>query len=135
MGNLNIEVTKFLDDLHHSLRAEIEQLRLIILNADNRITENIKWNGPNYCFENEDRITMRIHPPKQIQLIFHRGVKKLPQPKEKIIADDSGLLVWKENDRAVASFKDINGIEKSASQLEYIVNRWMKATKAKTTDC
>ncbi|HEX8277932.1 MAG TPA: DUF1801 domain-containing protein, partial [Segetibacter sp.] len=77
MSRLNIEVTEFLDDLHHPLRAEIEQLRLTILNADGRITENIKWNGPNYCFENEDRITMRIHPPKQIQLIFHRGVRKL----------------------------------------------------------
>ncbi len=132
MGNLNIEVTKFLDDLHHPLRDEIEQLRLTILNADGRITENIKWNGPNYCFENEDRITMRIHPPKQIQLIFHRGVKKLTQPNDRIIDDNSGLLVWKENDRAVASFKDINGIEKSKSELEDIVNKWTQATKPTT---
>lgn len=76
MSNLNIEVTKFLDDLHHPLRPEIEQLRLIILGADRNIQENIKWNGPNYCFDNEDRITMRVQPPKQIQLIFHRGAKK-----------------------------------------------------------
>ena len=129
MGNLNTEVTKFLDDLHHPLRAEIEQLRLTILNADGSITENIKWNGPNYCFENEDRITMRIHPPKQIQLIFHRGVKKLAQPNDKIIDDHSGLLVWKENDRAVASFKDINGIKKFEPELANIVNKWIKATK------
>jgi hypothetical protein len=132
MGNLNIEVTKFLDDLHHPLRDEIEQLRLTILNADGRITENIKWNGPNYCFENEDRITMRIHPTKQIQLIFHRGVKKLTQPNDRIIDDNSGLLVWKENDRAVASFKDKNGIEKSKSELEDIVNKWTQATKPTT---
>ncbi|PSR57214.1 DUF1801 domain-containing protein [Adhaeribacter arboris] len=134
MDNLNREVTKFLDDLHHPLRAEIEQLRRTILNADGRITENIKWNGPNYCLENEDRITMRIHPPKQIQLIFHRGVKKLTQPKDKIIVDNSGLLVWKENDRAVVSFQDSNGIQKSKLELEDIVNKWMKATKSTTTN-
>lgn len=133
MGNLNIEVTKFLDDLHHPLRAEIEQLRVIILNVNGKITENIKWNGPNYCFENEDRITMKIQPPKQIQLIFHRGAKKLTQPGDKIINDKSGLLVWKENDRAIAAFKDINGIEKSKSELESIVNKWIKATKRTTT--
>jgi hypothetical protein len=133
MGNLNIEVTKFLDDLHHPLRTEIEQLRLILLNADGRITENIKWNGPNYCVENEDRITMKIQPPKQIQLIFHRGAKKLTQPGDKIIDDKSGLLVWKENDRAVAAFKDINDIKKSKSELESIVNKWIKATKPTTT--
>jgi len=71
-GNLNSEVTKFLDDLRHPFRKEIEQLRLNILSADSGLEENIKWNGPNYCFEKNDRITMRIHPPKQIQLIFHR---------------------------------------------------------------
>ncbi len=134
MGNLNREVTTFLDDLHHPSRAEIEQLRLTILNADGGITENIKWNGPNYCFENEDRITMRIHPPKQIQLIFHRGVKKLTPPNEKIINDQSGLLVWKENDRAVISFQDINSIEKSKSELEDIVIKWIKATTSTTTN-
>ena len=120
--------------MHHALSAEIEQLRLTILNTDARITENIKWNGPNYCFEHEDRITMRIHPQKQIQLIFHRGVKKLTQPNDKIIYDNSGLLVWKENDRAVASFKDIKGIEKSKSELEDIVSKWIKATKLTTTN-
>ena len=129
MGKLNIEVTKFLDDLHHPLRAEIEQLRMTILNADGRIIENIKWNGPNYCFENEDRITMRVHSPKQIQLIFHRGARKLTQPKDKIIDDNSGLLIWKENDRAVASFRHMASIEKSKSELENILNKWINATK------
>ena len=134
MGNLNTDVTKFLDDLHHPLRAEIEQLRLAILNSDGNITENIKWNGPNYCFEKEDRITMRVHPPKQIQLIFHRGAKKRTQPNHKIIDDNSGLLVWKENDRAVASFKDMAEIEKLKPQLEDIVNKWIRATKPTTTN-
>lgn len=72
---MNEEVTRFLDELNHPLRDEIEQLRKNILAANDRLTENIKWNGPNFCFDGEDRITMRIHPPKQIQLIFHRGAK------------------------------------------------------------
>ncbi|MEZ4902822.1 MAG: DUF1801 domain-containing protein [Spirosomataceae bacterium] len=74
--NTNKEVTKFLNDLNHPLRTEIEMLRHLILEANNSLAENIKWNGPNYCIATEDRITMRILPPKQIQLIFHRGVKK-----------------------------------------------------------
>ena len=76
--NLNDEVSNFLNELNHPFRKEIEQLRTFILTADNNLTENIKWNGPNYCFDNEDRITMRIQPPKTklIQIIFHRGAKK-----------------------------------------------------------
>jgi uncharacterized protein YdhG (YjbR/CyaY superfamily) len=52
--NLNSEVTDFLDELNHPFRKEIEQLRNCILAANNDLTENIKWNGPNYCFDNED---------------------------------------------------------------------------------
>lgn len=74
--NLNIEVTALLEAINHPFRNEIEQLRICILEANNRLEENIKWNGPNYCFNNEDRITMRVQPPTmQVQLIFHRGAK------------------------------------------------------------
>ncbi|MEO6730453.1 MAG: DUF1801 domain-containing protein [Ferruginibacter sp.] len=93
--NLNSEVTYFLDELNHPFRMEIEQLRNIVLLAEDSLTENIKWNGPNYCFENEDRITMRIQPTttKQIQLIFHRGAKKQEQPIDKMIVSKSKMLV------------------------------------------
>jgi hypothetical protein len=126
--NLNREVTKFLDDLNHPFRKEIEQLRQNILNADARLTENIKWNGPNYCLDNNDRITMRIQPPKQVQLIFHRGAKVQQQPKDKLINDDSGLLIWKENDRAVATFKKMTDIENSKPDLTKIVKDWIRAS-------
>jgi hypothetical protein len=37
--------------------------------------------------------------------------------------------MWKENDRAVASFKNAGSIEKSKSELKDIVKKWIKATK------
>jgi hypothetical protein len=122
-------LTKFLDALNHPLRSEIEQLRSTILTAVSGLTENIKWNGPNYCYENADRITMRIQPPKQIQLIFHRGANKLAQPTTKLINDDSQLLVWKENDRAVATFTHMDDIVKQRSNLIDIVNKWVEAAR------
>ncbi|MDQ3073420.1 MAG: DUF1801 domain-containing protein [Bacteroidota bacterium] len=125
--NLNSEVTKFLDGLNHPFRQEIEQLRINILNAHGGLTENIKWNGPNYCFNNEDRITMRIQPPKkQIQLIFHRGAQVKEQPKEKLIPADP-LLAWKANDRAVATFSNMTEIENSKPALARIVTDWISA--------
>jgi hypothetical protein len=109
----------------------IEQLRIYILTADDNLTENIKWNGPNYCFENEDRITMRIQPPttKQIQIIFHRGAKKQEQPQNKLIKENSKLLIWKENDRAIATFKNMTEIENAKTDLEEIVRNWIDKTK------
>jgi uncharacterized protein YdeI (YjbR/CyaY-like superfamily) len=129
MKELNNEVTKFLDELNHPMRTEIEELRYIILNSTIGLTENIKWNGPNYCIENKDRITMRIQPPKNIQLIFHRGAKKQEQPKNRLIEVKSKLLIWKENDRAVASFKNMTDIKNAEKDLTEIVNKWIIATK------
>lgn len=124
---LNSEVTSFLDNLNHPLRKEIEKLRHYILSANAGLTENIKWNGPNYCFEGEDRITMRIHPPKQLQLIFHRGAKVLAQPEKRFVDNDEGLLAWKANDRAVATFKSMDDITSKEALLSNVVNEWIRA--------
>lgn len=128
MQNLNPEVSTFLDVQNHPFRQEIEQLRLIILAAVPDLTENIKWNGPNYCLGQEDRITMRINPPKQVQLIFHRGAKVKEQPPSRLIHDDSKLLAWKENDRAVATFKNSTEIAQRKDDLTKIVQDWIAAT-------
>lgn len=128
MTKLNTEVSKFLDELNHPLRNEIEQLRLIIIGSLTGLTENIKWNGPNYVFDDADRITMKIQPPKQIQLIFHRGAKKLEQPKDRLIQTSSPLLTWKENDRAIASFKNLTEIKQHEADLIDIIQKWIKAS-------
>jgi hypothetical protein len=73
---------------------------------------------------------MRIQPPtKQVQLIFHRGASKQTQPKDKLISNKSKLLVWKENDRAIVTFKSLQDIENGKAELTIIVNEWIKAAK------
>ncbi|MGO4772162.1 DUF1801 domain-containing protein [Flavobacterium sp. W22_SRS_FK3] len=112
-------MTEFLNKLNHPFRTEIEQLRDGVLVSNKDLTENIKWNAPNYCFENEDRLTMRIQPlATQVQLIFHRGAKKQKQPKDRLIANKSKMLVWKENDRAIITFKNCQEIENGKAKLE-----------------
>jgi Domain of unknown function (DU1801) len=122
---LNTEVSSFLDEANHPLRAEIEVLRECILSACDGLSEIVKWNGPNYVFDHEDRITMRIFPPKQLQLVFHCGAKVKEQPKDKLIKDDSGILVWKSNDRAVASFKNMQEIQSQLPNIAAVVAAWV----------
>ena len=123
---MNPEVTHFLSQLNLPLRSEIDQLRNFILSAKSGLAESIKWNGPNYTFNGEDRITMKIQPPKNVQLIFHRGAKALEMPKEKLISEDFGLLNWKTNDRAVATFATMDGIVSNKENLSNIVCEWIK---------
>ena len=128
--NANIEVTHFLKDLNHPFYEEIELLRKFILNADQNLKENIKWNGPNYRYNDEDRITMRIQPPKkQVQLIFHRGAKKQTNPGNKLISHKSKLLLWKENDRVIMTFNSSKDIENGRAELAEIIAEWISATK------
>ena len=127
---LNNEVTAFLDKLNHPFRNEIEQLRICIVEANKSLVENIKWNGPNFSFDNQDRITMRVQPPtKQIQLIFHRGAKKQKQPEGKLISNKSKMLIWKENDRAIITFKSLQDIESGKTDLTEIIKEWLEQTK------
>jgi hypothetical protein len=122
------EVSAFLKPLKHPLIKEIEVLRKMIRNADPDMGENIKWNGPNFHHHGEDRISMRINPTTQLQLILHRGAKVLTQPKVKLIEDNSGLLVWKGNDRAVITFKDMKAIKAKEIELKEIITKWLAAT-------
>lgn len=129
------EVTQFLNELKHPFIKEIEELRECILLSNKNLIENIKWNAPNYCFEDEDRITMRIQPmTTKVQLIFHRGAKKLEQPKDKLISNKSKMLVWKENDRAIITFKNSQEIENGKDELEKIINEWITANGSFKTD-
>ncbi len=124
---LNPSVTQFINELQHPQSNVIEALRHIILDSVPSLFENIKWNGPNYTFEDDDRITMRVQPPGKVQLIFHRGAKKQAEPEQKLIIDTANLLDWKTNDRAVATFKRIEEVEQQREQLSAIVAAWIAA--------
>jgi hypothetical protein len=78
-------------------------------------------------FNNQDFLTMRINPPKKIQLIFHRGAKKLQQPENKLIQDASNLLVWKENDRAILELNSLDQIRINKTNLIEIIKKWICA--------
>lgn len=124
------EVTVFLKPLKHPLIKEIEFLRATILSANAEMGENIKWNGPNFHHKGADRISMRINPTIQLQLILHRGAKVLKQPKEKLIDDDSDMLVWKGYDRAVITFQNMQEIKAKEAQLKKIITKWLIASDA-----
>jgi hypothetical protein len=37
-------------------------------------------------------------------------------------------LIWKENDRAIASFKSLNEIQENSQMIREIVEKWIEAT-------
>ena len=127
-NRINVATSNLLDSLNLSLRTEIEELRHIILEADDQLNENVKWNSPNYYIGNSDRITLKLQSQKYIQIVLHRGAKTQPQPGERLLANDFGLLDWKSNDRAIMIFRNSEEIQLQKEKLTAIIRSWIAAT-------
>jgi uncharacterized protein YdeI (YjbR/CyaY-like superfamily) len=123
-----ITVPDFLKNLVHPLKPEIERLREIILSSNDKLTEQIKWNAPSFCINGDDRITFKIQPPKNVQLIFHRGAKVRSDVESFSFEDPSGMIKWATKDRGVITFQNMQEIEGRKSDLEAVIDKWIKAT-------
>ena len=104
----------------------IETLRGAILAADSRIQENVKWNSPNFAVDGEDRVTLRLNPKGGVQVILHRGAKKLDSAFE--LDDPTGELEWRGHDRAILAVVDEDDATRLAPQLTELVARWIAAS-------
>ena len=129
LKNYNPQVTDFLRGKNHPENELIEKLREVILSTDDSLEEAIKWNGPNYSIKGEDRITMRLFPPKSFQLIFHCGSKPRTDLKDNLIEDDTGLLIWKSKDRAIIELYKLSNIDKTAIEIVSLIKKWIKASR------
>lgn len=123
------QVLKFLAELEHPLKPEIEEVRRIILRADEQLTEHIKWNAPSFCHRDEDRFTFNLRGKGFFTLVFHRGAKvKDPVENGTLIEDTTGLLQWMANDRATVTFSDTHDVIAKQDKLTELIRTWLKAT-------
>lgn len=120
------QVEQYLSKLEHPLKAEIEEVRRIVLAADDRLTEHVKWNAPSFCVDGEDRITMNLRGRESFLLVFHRGAKAKQDGFE--FQDDTGLMEWAAADRATVKLGDMNDVQEKRERLAQAVADWIKAT-------
>jgi len=126
-GNSANQVDEFMAGLEHPLKPQIEALRAVILGADPRINESIKWNAPSFFIE-EHFATFRLRPAEILQIVFHTGAKSRENVTEFEIDDPSGLLTWVAKDRAVATVSDGVDIESKKAAIRAIVKQWIEQT-------
>jgi uncharacterized protein YdeI (YjbR/CyaY-like superfamily) len=123
------QVVEYLNKLEHPLKTEIEEVRSIILSANNDLTEHIKWNAPSFCYNNEDRITFNLRGKDYFQLVFHCGAKVKDHPHEEYLFEDTtGLLNWAAKDRATAKFYDLTDVKSKEEKLLEVIRKWIAAT-------
>lgn len=110
--------------LEHPRKAEIEAVRAIILAADSRIAEGIKWNAPSFSLT-EHFATFKLRPAETVQVVFHTGAKVKDNTKAMVIDDPLGMLTWAAKDRCVVTFTDLHDVKAKQATLTTIVNQWI----------
>ncbi|MGR0318970.1 DUF1801 domain-containing protein [Agromyces sp. ZXT2-3] len=95
-------------------------VRDAVLEADDRVTEAIKWQAPTFVY----RGNIASFYPKakaHASLMFHRGAE-LPDP--------DGLLEGEGDTSRVAKFADADDLERKRAALQSLVRAWVAARDA-----
>ena len=125
--NRNPAVDSFLESVNHPLLPVIQSLRLAVLDADDGITERIKWMAPSFCFDSVDRVTFNLRPLHQVQLIFHRGAKTNRDGFHFDTAKWGGLLEMIGPDRGQVIFPNAEAATARQEEFVRLVREWVRA--------
>lgn len=127
MTNTHPEFMANFDDERKQL---VEAMLAAITEACPTLSENIKWNAPNFSHNGKDRLTFMLHKKDRVSLILHTGVKPKEDKKAPhLFADDTGLLEWNSNIRATITFFDLNDFLFKRDLFKKAVEQWIEATK------
>ena len=111
--NRNSEVEQWLVERAHPLDAAMRLAREIILAADDRITESIKWKTPTFAFKGN---IASFNPSKKlISIMFHRGAE-IPGEHPRLEGDGKQVRTMR--------FADAADVESGRADLEAAVRAW-----------
>lgn len=112
----NPAVDDYLAKKNHPLTDEINRVREIILQTDDRIEETIKWSSPTFMYKG-NMASYFMNAKKHVSLMFHKGA---------LINDPNGLLEGDGKEGRAAKFTDMSDIEAKKPALESVVKEWIR---------
>jgi hypothetical protein len=127
-------VAAHLAGLAEPKRSLVAAVRSVVLSADPRITEGVKWNSASfYC--HGWFATVRDNAKIGVQVVFHHGAKvKADAALGRSIDDPEGLLVWPSADRAVAAFASPDEFAARRTAFVSLVRQWAAYQAQATQD-
>ena len=115
--NENPEVSAWLAELEHPLKDVILAVRAVFLEADERISETIKWRSPTFMYQGN---LASIDPKarKHVAVLFHRGAEI---PGRHPLLEGQGKLA------RYARFGDLDAVASRREELVAVVRAWCDA--------
>ena len=116
MMTTNPEVDDWFAERQHPLGDAMQAARRLILDADERVSESVKWKTPTYSFKGN---IVSFNPSKKlVSLLFHRGAE-IPGDFPRLEGD--GRLV------RTMRFADVSEVEEAADELQTVIRAWCAA--------
>lgn len=112
--NESPEVSAWLDRLEHPKKDVILAVRAVILGADERMTETIKWQSPTFMYQG-NLASIDPKSKKHVSVLFHRGAE---------IPGHHPLLVGEGKLARYARFADLEAVQQARDGLTAIVRAW-----------
>jgi hypothetical protein len=98
-------------------KALVQAVRDVVLEADDRVTETIKWQAPTFVYAG-NIASFYPRSKQHVSLMFHQGAS-LPDP--------DGLLEGEGDTSRVAKFADADDLAAKAASLQGLVRAWVDA--------
>jgi hypothetical protein len=112
----NPGVDAWFAERRHPLEEAMQLARRLILDADERVAESVKWKTPTYSFKGN---IVSFNPSKKhVSLLFHRGAEI---PGNFPLLEGDGKLV------RTMRFADVGEVEEAADELQAVVRAWCAA--------
>lgn len=117
--------------MQHPQEDIIQLLRNIIKQTSNELSEGVKWNSPSYSLDGNDIITFNFHYNGYVSLVFHTGPKgKDTHTNKPLFKDETQLLEWVADKRAIVKISTIDQLEAIKSDIEKIIHIWINKGKS-----
>lgn len=111
--NRSPEVDAWLDAADHPMDATLRRARDLILAADDRITETIKWKTPTFAYKGN---IASFNPSKKfVSIMFHRG-SEIPGEHPRL--EGEGKLV------RTMRFAGVDELETGRDDLQAAIRAW-----------
>jgi hypothetical protein len=121
-----LAVDKFMAELVHPFKNEIEAIRRLMLGVDPSIAEGVKWNAPSFR-TTEYFATTNLRAKNAIGVILHLGAKARDLPDGEMKIDDpKNLLKWLAKDRASVEFASTEALNVQTTAFRAVLRQWIK---------
>lgn len=115
MGQRSPEVEAWFDDYDNPQKDLVQQVRTVVLDVDDRITETIKWQAPTFMFAG-NIASFFPRAKKNVTLMFHTGAS---------LDDPHGVLEGDGDTSRVARFHDAEDLVAKTPDLQAVVRAWI----------